>query len=90
MKKKIAKVLVAGLIGLQLIGCSNQSTKNTEENQNAIVENTEAATIYFKDINPQEYVTLGEYKGIEVVSNQPVVSDEEVEDYIDYLLSMSA
>ena len=95
MKRKIAKVLVAGLIGLQLIGCSNQNTENTEENHETVVENTEAtgnaeaAKIYFKDINVDEYVTLGDYKGLEVVSNSTEVSDEEVDNYIEYLLSMS-
>ena len=95
MKKKIAKVLVAGLIVLQLIGCSNQKTENTEENQETTVENAEttenegAVPIYFNEINADEYVTLGDYKGLEVVSNVKVISDEEVESYINYMLSIS-
>ena len=92
MKRKIAKVLVAGLIGLQLIGCSNQNSENTEDNQETTVEETETTEttmIYFNEINVDEYVTLGEYKGLEVVSNVQVISDEEVESYIDYVVSMS-
>lgn len=101
MKKKIAKVLVAGLIGLQLIGCSNQNTANTEENGEVTEESTESTEntegadttervpIYFKEINADEYVALGEYKGLEVVSNVQVISDEEVEKNIEYMLSMS-
>lgn len=91
MKRKIAKVLVAGLIGLQLIGCSNQNSENTEENQATVetVETTEADMLYFKEINVDEYVTLGDYKGLEIVSSAQTISDEEVESYIDYLLSMS-
>ena len=43
MKKKIVKVLVAGLIGLQLIGCSNENTKTTESTETTeTVENTVA------------------------------------------------
>ena len=80
MKRKIAKVLVMGLIGLQLIGCSNQKKENTEE----------VKEIYFDEINADEYVTLGEYKGLQVVSNQQAVTDEEVNDYIEYLLSMTS
>ena len=93
MKKKIAKVLVAGLIGLQLIGCSNQNTANTEENKETTetAENTEAASvsIYFNEINADEYVTLGDYKGLEVVSNVVTITDADVDAYIEYMLSMS-
>ena len=89
MKKKLAKVLVAGLIGLQLIGCSNQNTENTNENQETTVENTEKEIMYFNEINVDEYVTLGDYKGLEIVSNSIEISDEEVDSYIEYLLSMS-
>ena len=94
MKKKIAKVLVAGLVGLQLIGCSNQNTANTEETQEVTeaaenTEVTERVPIYFKEINAEEYVTLGDYKGLEVVSNVVTVSDEDVDSYIEYMLSMS-
>ena len=91
MKKKIAKVLVAGLVGLQLIGCSNQNTANTEETQEITeaAENTERVPIYFKEINAEEYVTLGDYKGLEVVSNVVTISDEDVDSYIEYMLSMS-
>ena len=88
MKKKIGKVLVAGLIGLQLIGCSNQNTANTEEKQEVAVETTE--TMHFNEIDVDTYVTLGDYKGLEVVGNSTEISDEEVDSYIDYLLSMSA
>lgn len=89
MKRKIAMVLVAGLIGLQLIGCSNQNTESTENNQETATEAAETAMIYFNEINADEYVTLGDYKGLEVVSSLQAVSDEEVESYIDYLMSMS-
>lgn len=96
MKRKIVKVLVAGLIGLQLIGCSNQNTESTEDNQETAVEstetteNTETAMIYFNEINADEHVTLGDYKGLEIVSSVQEISDEEVESYISYLLSMSS
>ena len=91
MKKKLGKVLVAGLVGLQLIGCSNQNTANTEETQEITeaAENTERVPIYFKEINAEEYVTLGDYKGLEVVSNVVTISDEDVDSYIEYMLSMS-
>ena len=91
MKKKMAKVLVAGLVGLQLIGCSNQNTANTEETQETqevateSTENTNVVPIYFKEINADEYVTLGDYKGLEVVNSTVTITDEDVDSYIEYM-----
>jgi len=92
MKRKIAKVLVAGLIGLQLIGCSNQKTENTEENKEVVenAESAEATVVYFDEINADEYVTLGDYKGLEVVSTVQSIGDEEVDSYIEYMLSSTS
>ena len=89
MKRKIAKVLVAGLVGLQLIGCSNQKAENAEDNKAAtdIAADTESTMIYFDEINAEEYVTLGEYKGLEIVNTTQAISDEEVDSYIDYMLA---
>ena len=89
MKRKIAKVLVAGLIGLQLIGCSNQNNENAEDNKGTTdnVASAESAMIYFDEINADEYVTLGEYKGLEVVNTEQSISDEEVDSYIEYMLA---
>ena len=87
MKRKLVLGLVMGLIGLQLIGCSNETSKNTNENQND--ENTTHTNLYFKDIELGENVVLGDYKGLEVVSNVVTITDEDVENYIDYMLSMS-
>ena len=91
MKGKIAKILVAGLIGLQLIGCSNENKETTEDTQ--VTENTQAAgkessMIYFDEIDVENNVTLGDYKGIEVVNSAAEVSDEEVDAYIEYMMSM--
>lgn len=85
MKRKIAKVLVAGLIGLQLIGCSNGNKETTENTQ--VTEN-KASMIYFDEIDAENNVTLGEYMGVEVVNSATTVSDEEVEAYIEYMMSM--
>lgn len=42
---------------------------------------------YLKDINASEYVTLGNYIGVEVEAEAPEVSDEEVDQYIDTVLT---
>ena len=85
MKRKIAKVLVAGLIGLQLIGCSNENKETTENTQ--VAEN-KTSMIYFDEIDVENSVTLGEYMGVEIVNSATAVSDEEVEAYIEYMMSM--
>ena len=88
MKRKIAKVLVAGLIGLQLIGCSNENkeeVKNTESTQESEIA---GSMIYFDEIDAENNVTLGEYLGVEVVNGVTTVSDEEVDAYIEYMMSM--
>ena len=88
MKRKIAKVLVAGLIGLQLIGCSNENKENTQNTETTQAVENAASMIYFDEIDVENNVTLGDYKGIEVVNSATVVSDEEVDAYIEYMMSM--
>ena len=85
MKKRIVKVLVAGLIGLQLIGCSNE---NREKSENTSESQIASSMIYFDEIDVENNVTLGDYKGVEVVSSAAKVSDEEVDAYIEYMMSM--
>ena len=87
MKRKLALGLVMLLIGLQLIGCSNETKENTNEETTSATESYEA--IYFKDIEIGEKVVLGDYKNLEVVSTVSAITDEDVDNYIDYMLSMS-
>lgn len=42
---------------------------------------------YLSEIKASDYVTLGEYKGIEVTQPEPEVTDEYVDSYIEYLRS---
>lgn len=87
MKRKITLGLVMLLIALQMIGCSNQTKENTNEETNAVTENAE--TIYLKDIAIGDNVVLGDYKNLEVVSNVTEITEEDVDSYIDYMLAMS-
>lgn len=41
---------------------------------------------YLKDVNVEDYVTLGEYIGLEIVLAEPVVTDDDVDEYIEYVL----
>ena len=45
---------------------------------------------YLSGIKASDYVTLGEYKGIEVVAPEPSVDEAEVDYYIEYFLSWGA
>ena len=87
MKRKLTLGLVMLLIGLQLIGCGNKTEENTNEETGSVTESYEA--IYFKDIEISDKVALGDYKNLEVVSNVTAITDEDVDNYIDYMLSMS-
>ena len=87
MKRKIALGLVMLLIGLQLIGCSNETKENTKEETGVTAENS--VTVYFKDIDVADNVILGDYKNLEVINNVVTITDEDVDSYITYMLSMS-
>ena len=45
---------------------------------------------YLKDIKAEKYVTLGNYKGIEVEETEPAVADGVVDSYINYILTQNA
>lgn len=99
MKKFIAKAALplagAALWGALMTGCGNADTDTAETTQESMAESetgTEAGTedygpeAYLSGINVADYVTLGEYKGIEVSVDAPVVTDEYLDSYIDYVL----
>lgn len=73
MKKFMAAVSAVVVAAGMLAGCSKAAG------------NTDAA--YLKDINLEDYVTLGDYKGINVEVALPEVSDEEIDQYMQYISS---
>ncbi|WP_029323940.1 trigger factor [Butyrivibrio sp. AE3004] len=73
MKKFVAAMAAVVVAAGMLAGCSK--TENT----------TDAA--YLKDIDLDKYVTLGDYKGVTIEVKSPEVSDEEVEQYMQYISS---
>ena len=82
-------------MGALMTGCGNADTDTAETTQESMAESetgTEAGTedygpeAYMSGINVADYVTLGEYKGIEVSVDAPVVTDEYLDSYIDYVL----
>ena len=97
IRKKTA--LLCMIMMVVLSACGNNSDNNVENNTDVNTEtNTETGTdnntennaddksesyAYISGINAADYVTLGEYKGIEITEEDPSISQEEVEQYID-------
>jgi len=81
MKKKYAgwiaaiMVLLFVFLGLQMAGCGKE-TEEAEENR-----------IYLNQLSAEEYVTLGEYTGLTAQGKRAEVTDEIVEESINYLLA---
>ena len=85
----------AALLGALVTGCGNADTNTAESTQESVVESENAAEAetedfgpeaYLSGINVADYVTLGEYTGVEVSMDAPVVTDEYLDSYIDYVL----
>ena len=99
MKKFITTITVLALSASVLAGCG-KSADSGESTQAATESSTETGTqaetgtetveygddAYVDGINVGDYVTLGEYKGIEVTAEAPAVTDEYLQSYIDYVL----
>ncbi|RKM61761.1 trigger factor [Butyrivibrio sp. XB500-5] len=105
MKNKLALVMIGVLMATSLTACKGSSNKAAEADSasaaSASSEDNSASTlaifkdvdkletISLNDINPEDYVELGEYKGITVELAPATVTDEQVEEYIKNL-SMSS
>ncbi len=68
------KVLKAGICTVMLLALSACGKKDSSE------------LVYLEDFNPGKYVTLGDYKNMELDIEVPTVSDEDVESNIDMYL----
>ncbi len=91
MKKKLLAALLAVSMVMSLCAC------NSEKEGDATTETTESATakagaVSSKDFNPDDYVTVGDFEGIEVTvdvvnftdADVEAQFDEEVEYYVEY------
>lgn len=67
MKKKIALVMAAMLAAGVLGGCGSKDANKTDD------------STVLKDMAVEQYVTLGEYKGLEVAVDAPVVDQSQVD-----------
>lgn len=99
MKKKILTVIIAFALAGTLAACGGQNTQDiTEGTQEAENETSDEAgaesdndLVYLSDFDLKDYVTLGEYKGIEIAVEQPdEISEEYLDAYIKMILSYDA
>lgn len=60
-------------------------TENQDTDRQEAAEEATEPGGYMKDLNAGDYVTLGDYKGIEVTLEEPEISDEYLDDYIAHL-----
>lgn len=91
MKKKLVGLFVAMLTVGLLAGCGKDEGTN-ESATDIAVESTEAGTaestipdVALKDMDVTQYVTLGEYKGINVTVAPASVDDAQVESLVNEL-----
>lgn len=101
MKKKILAVLLTVAVSMTAVACGDkaleeQDTETAEETTETAQQDTTAAEAvtavggYMKDLNAEEYVTLGEYKGVEVTLDEPEITEEYLDGYIEYVQQNNA
>lgn len=96
MKKKFMGVMLAAALVASLAGCGKNSDNNTSDaddtSNKAITAEEYNATIASNAEVYKKYVTLPEYKGVEVTVDKSslTVTDDDVESYISSILSYYA
>ncbi|MBD5444898.1 MAG: trigger factor [Lachnospiraceae bacterium] len=101
--KKAALLCMIMLMVGTVSACGNNSDNNRENNTDVnseagtdnnaenSVDNKAESYVYISAINAADYVTLGEYKGIELTEEAVSIPDEYVDRYIDeYILASQA
>ncbi len=89
MKKRILAVMMAGVVSLSFVACSDSdSDTDTSTDTSDTSDATEAADIEY-DVN--DYVTLGDYNGIEItITGDYDYSEEGFDEYVDEQLEAAA
>lgn len=106
MKKNILAVIMTVLLTVMMTGCGKSNTddqkvpaQSGEDKEQEADEPAGSADdqqersgepAYLADFNAGDYVTLGQYKGVEVELLEPEVTQESVDEYIEYVLSSHA
>ena len=91
MKKKLLATLLAVSMVMSLCACNSEKENGAAETTET-TETAKAGAVSSKDYNPDEYVTVGDYSGLEVTVDVVNYTDadvesqfnEEVEYYVEY------
>ena len=91
MKKKLLATLLAVSMVMSLCACNSEKENGAAETTET-TETAKAGAVSSKDYNPDEYVTVGDYSGLEVTVDVVNHTDadvesqfnEEVEYYVEY------
>lgn len=81
MKKKILAVILGLAMAGSLAACGSKASQEAEKS---------GEIKYLSEFKAKDYVTLGDYKGVEVQVEQMEVTDEYLQGYIDFLLAQDA
>ena len=103
MKKKLAVVMSIVMLTGILAACGKSNTDSTEATTETAQESTEASTeastdtptsvtetdpeSYLSAIHAEDFLTLGDYKGITVTLTRQEVTDDDVNSYIERALA---
>ncbi len=101
MKKKLAMLMAVTLGISALTACTNETSENNDATDSTVADaSTESSSeeaedevvefgdeAYLKAYTAADYVQLGEYTGITVEAESVEVTEEELQDYIDYILA---
>lgn len=105
MKRRFIMLLAASLAVFMLAGCGDKKkeengTQEIEDNIQDADENTDAsaddsdadddsANVTLKDFNAEAFVTLGEYKGLEVTVPKAAVDEAEQQMYVENIFQIN-
>lgn len=99
-RKKLVSYALVMVMALSMVACNSKDSNVTDNSENVVSDssaddNSEETTEAFNKIDAStyvwsDYVTLGEYKGVEVEVPSVEVTDEEVEEKVQSLLSYYA
>lgn len=80
MKKKLLAALLAVSMVLSMSACGTKETEQNAQGETGSEELTDLSTVSTRDINTDEYVTIGEYTGLDVTVDTYSFSDADVEE----------
>lgn len=87
MKKKLLTAVLPALMVLTVTACGKQDTADLVDlNDSDEPEYVESELVYLKDFDVSKYVELGDYKNVEISVEEPTVTEEELENTIQYWL----